>query len=112
MAFLLALTAFQPIAARGAYQGYIKIAVGLGAGSGAGIGSLIVDTLGWHWALGIQLPFLAVHLVFASVITPSTLRAPFAMRLNQSTWQRLAKLDILGGLLVFIATESIVTSGR
>lgn len=37
---------------------------------GAALGGLMVDTLGWRWGFGIQVPILFVNLIVAIVAVP------------------------------------------
>ncbi|KAK2067025.1 hypothetical protein P8C59_000794 [Phyllachora maydis] len=59
-----------PIEIRANYQSLLNLVFGVGAMLGAALGGLMVDTLGWRWGFGIQVPILFVNLIVAIVAVP------------------------------------------
>lgn len=77
--------------------GLQSAAQAIGLGVGPAVGGLILDTLGWHWAFWINVPFGLVGLVLGWLVIPQTTRVPDTGRFD---WQ--------GALLIVPALTAVV----
>src|SRR5258708_12448662 len=57
---------------RGRGLGLQSAAQAIGLGAGPALGGLILDTLGWHWAFWINVPFGLAGAVLGWLVIPQT----------------------------------------
>lgn len=81
-----------PLKNRGILQGLTNIVFGLGAGTGAPFGGWLNDAIGWRGAFYVQLPFLALAVVFTFLFIEHD--EPGAG--GETLLSRLLKMDVLG----------------
>ncbi len=100
-----------PLRSRGLLQGLTNIVFGLGSGLGGPVGGWLNDSIGWKQAFLIQLPLLAlayVLVVFYIENKPPAARlaAPAAAAPQQSKWQQLRQIDVLGSLTLLVGVSA------
>lgn len=93
---------------RGVFQSHINLAFGLGSASGAALGGWLCDSLGWRWAFGIQVPFIAICLVLGLLFTPSELGPMLINAQGGGAWVALKNFDWLGSLSLITAVTSLI----
>ena len=67
---------------RGRALGLQSAAQAIGLGVGPALGGLILDTLGWHWAFWINVPFGLAGAVLGWLIIPQTTHPPSGSRFD------------------------------
>lgn len=92
---------------RGIYQSYLNIAFGSGNNLGAALGGLVVDTFGWRAAFYIQVPFVALLMVMASLTCPRDLGPSLWTRSGQST-EALSSFDFAGTAILTVALSGLI----
>mgnify|MGYP001202713558 CR=1 FL=1 len=83
---------------RGRALGLQSAAQAVGLGVGPAVGGLIIDTLGWHWAFWINVPFGIAGAVLGWLLLPQTRHL-----------QGEARFDWSGALLIAPALTALVT---
>ncbi|MFZ5779159.1 MAG: MFS transporter [Pseudomonadota bacterium] len=83
---------------RGRALGLQSAAQAIGLGVGPAVGGLIIDTLGWHWAFWINVPFGIVGAALGWLLLPQTRHL-----------QGKARFDWSGALLIAPALTALVT---
>ena len=96
-----------PIEIRGAYQSYINIVYGVGSALGAATGGAIADSLGWRWEFGIQVPFIVLCLVLATIFTPHDLGLEKGVS-KQGLWEAMKIFDFKGSLLLTVSITCLI----
>lgn len=91
---------------RGVFQSHINLAFGLGSASGAALGGWLCDSLGWRWAFGIQVPFIAVCLIMGLLFTPSDLGPMLINAEGGGAWIALRNFDWLGSISLITSVTS------
>ncbi|KAH8900049.1 major facilitator superfamily transporter [Thozetella sp. PMI_491] len=87
-----------PIEIRGTYQSYINITYGVGAMLGAATGGAMVDTLGWRWEFGIQVPALVLGIFVAMVALPDDIG--LYGKKKEGFWEAMRAFDFKGSILL------------
>ncbi|GAM88973.1 hypothetical protein ANO11243_070070 [Dothideomycetidae sp. 11243] len=106
---MIILSDCVPIELRGMYQSYLNLAFGIGTFSGATLGGLLCDTLGWRWAFGVQVPFLALSVVLAYCFVPQKLGPMFKDAGEGGSWDLLKNFDYKGSVLLIIGVTTLVS---
>ncbi len=90
----------KPIAnrIRGAYQSYINITYGVGSMLGAALGGAMVDTLGWRWEFGVQVPGLALGVIVAIIAIPNDIG--LYGKKKEGFWEAMRAFDFKGSILM------------
>ncbi|TKX21327.1 MFS transporter-like protein 117 [Elsinoe australis] len=86
-----------PLRKRGLWQGYTNLVYGTGMGVGGVLGGFINDRLGWRWAFHIQVPFIVVAGIAASI----TVNVP----IKETDKSKIKRVDFLGA---FTLSNSLV----
>lgn len=105
---LIIVSDLVPIEDRGVFQSHINFAFGLGSASGAALGGWLCDTLGWRWAFGVQVPFLALCFVMGALFTPSNLGPVLINAGEGSAWIALRNFDTLGSVSLVVTVTSLI----
>ncbi|RMZ85890.1 hypothetical protein DV737_g352, partial [Chaetothyriales sp. CBS 132003] len=94
---------------RGVFQSHINLAFGLGSSAGAAFGGYLCDSLGWRWAFGVQVPVIAISLVWAAIFTPPNL-GPMLIKAHDGggAWVALKNFDSLGSLLLVVNVTCLI----
>lgn len=92
---------------RGIYQSYLNIAFGCGNNLGAALGGLVVDTLGWRAAFYVQVPFIAVLTVMATLACPRDL-GPSLWRRSGKSMEALSSFDFMGTVTLTVALSGLI----
>ncbi|KAL6928851.1 hypothetical protein ACO0SA_002181 [Hanseniaspora valbyensis] len=95
---------------RGIMQGYANLVFAAGQFLGAPLGGLIIDTIGWRYVFGLQVPLVMLSQILAYYNV--NIRLTHVPKYGKYTWKHLKKLD-LGGtftLTCSIATFLIISS--
>jgi len=67
---------------RGRALGLQSAAQAIGLGAGPALGGMILDTLGWHWAFWINVPFGLIGVVMGWLVLPQTRHLAAATRFD------------------------------
>jgi EmrB/QacA subfamily drug resistance transporter len=82
---------------RGRALGLQSAAQAIGLGAGPAVGGLILDTLGWHWAFWINVPFGIAGAILGWFVLPQTRHL-----------QSVGRFDWTGALLIAPALTAVV----
>ncbi|KAG5301943.1 multidrug resistance protein fnx1 [Histoplasma ohiense] len=93
---------------RGMYQSYLSLAYGLGNCLGLAFGGVIVDSLGWRAAFGVQLPMLCALFAAAYFTLPSNLGPQLARQHNINIRQALGTIDITGSFFLVLGVTALM----
>lgn len=95
---------------RGVFQSHVNLSFGLGSASGAALGGWLCDNLGWRWAFGIQVPFIAICFIMALIFTPSNLGPMLINKDEGSAWIALKNFDSLGSVFLITTVTTLITA--
>lgn len=93
---------------RGVFQSHINLAFGLGSASGAALGGWLCDTLGWRWAFGVQVPFIAVCFIMGTLFTPSNLGPMLIDNDEGGAWIALKNFDSFGSIFLITTVTTLI----
>jgi MFS family permease len=93
---------------RGVFQSHINLSFGLGSASGAALGGWLCDTLGWRWAFGIQVPFIAICFVMALIFTPPNLGPMLISKDEGGAWIALKHFDSFGSVFLITTVTALI----
>ncbi|RMZ84468.1 hypothetical protein DV738_g789, partial [Chaetothyriales sp. CBS 135597] len=93
---------------RGVFQSHMNFAYGLGSGCGAAFGGFLCDHLGWRWAFGVQVPVIALSLLWAFFFVPRNLGPMLIKQSGGGAWAALKKFDSLGSILLVITVTCLI----
>jgi len=105
---LIILSDLVRIEDRGVFQSHINLSFGLGSASGAALGGWLCDTLGWRWAFGVQVPFIAICFVMALIFTPSNLGPMLIDKDEGGSWVALKSFDSLGSVFLITTVTTLI----
>lgn len=105
---LIILSDLVHIEHRGVFQSHINLAFGLGSASGAALGGWLCDSLGWRWAFGVQVPFIAFCLTTAAMFTPPDLGPMLINNGEGGAWLALSNFDSLGSVSLVVTVTSLI----
>lgn len=81
-----------PLRKRGLWQGFANIVYGSGMGLGGVFGGWINDQLNWRWAFYIQVPFIIVAGIMASIFVD--------IPIKETDKSRIKRVDFLGAFFL------------
>ena len=91
---------------RGAYQSYINITYGVGSMLGAALGGAMVDSLGWRWEFGVQVPVLAVGVVVSIIAVPNDIG--LYGKKKEGFWEAMRAFDFKGSFLMSTSVTFLI----
>lgn len=99
---------FVPIEVRATYQSILSLVFGFGQASGVAMGGFLCDTIGWRWALGIQVPgIFFCGAVFCSVI-PKDLGPQLAKNSKGAVRSFFKTFDLTGTVLLAVSLTCLI----
>jgi MFS family permease len=93
---------------RGIYQSYYNLSYGIGNGLGASLGGLMVDKLGWRWAFGVQVPFIALFIVASYFSTPTGLGPDLAKTKGKGVKEAFETFDFRGAITLTMTITCLI----
>ncbi|ETN42236.1 uncharacterized protein HMPREF1541_04177 [Cyphellophora europaea CBS 101466] len=93
---------------RGIYQSYYNVAYAVGNGLGAAFGGMLCDTMGWRWAFGIQVPFIAVFVVASWFATPDNLGPNLAQSQGRGLREAFKSFDARGSVVLSVTVTCLI----
>lgn len=93
---------------RGIYQSYFNMSYGTGTGLGAALGGWLCDRFGWRMAFYLQLPFILVFGILATIACPSGLGPNLAKTNGKSLRQTFSSFDTYGAMCLTATTTCLI----
>ncbi|KAG8628932.1 hypothetical protein KVT40_002797 [Elsinoe batatas] len=84
-----------PLRKRGLWQGYSNLVYGTGMGLGGILGGFINDRIGWRWAFHVQVPFI----ILAGIIASITVNIP----VKETDTSKIKRVDFLGAITLSLS---------
>lgn len=91
---------------RGSYQSLVNATWGTGSALGAAAGGWLVETVGWRWEFGIQVPLLVLIFAASFVAIPHDIGLRGKPR--KTVRQVLREFDLRGSGLLTVATAAFI----
>lgn len=84
------------------------MAYAVGNGLGAALGGLLCDSLGWRWAFGVQVPFIAIFVVASYYATPNNLGPNLAITQGKGLREAFKSFDTRGSAVLTVTVTCLI----
>lgn len=99
---------YVPIKVRATYQSMLSLVFGFGQASGVAMGGFLCDTIGWRWALGIQVPGIVFCGAVFCFLIPNDLGPQLAKNSKGAVRSLFKTFDLTGTVLLAVSLTCLI----